>query len=31
MLDKTVKEALSIDAAVPNSHYLHSTIAERIR
>ena len=31
MLDKTIKEAYSIDAAIPNSHSLHSTITEQLQ
>jgi hypothetical protein len=31
MLDKTVKEAHSIDAAIPNSHSLHCTITEKLQ
>ena len=31
MLDKTTKEAHSVDAAIPNRHNLHSTITERLQ
>ena len=31
MLDVTAKEAHSVDAAIPNSHNLHSTITERLQ
>ena len=31
MLHKTAKEAHSVDAAIPNSHNLHSTIIERLQ
>ena len=31
MLDKTVREAHSVTAAIPNSHNLHSTITERLQ
>jgi len=30
-LRKTVKEAYLIDAAIPNSHDLHSTITEKLQ
>jgi hypothetical protein len=31
MLDKTMTEAHSVDAAIPNSHNLHSTVTERFQ
>jgi hypothetical protein len=31
MHDKTIKEARLIDVAIPNSHSLHSTIAEKLQ
>jgi hypothetical protein len=31
MLDKTVKSAYSVDAAIPNSHNLHSTITQQLQ
>ena len=31
MLDKIIKEAYSIDVAIPNSHNLHSTITEKLQ
>jgi hypothetical protein len=31
MLDKTIKEAYLIDAAIPNSHNLYSTITEKLQ
>jgi hypothetical protein len=31
MLDKTIKEAHLIDVAIPYSHSLHSTIAEKFQ
>jgi len=30
-INKTVKEARSVDTAIPNSHILHSTITERLQ
>ena len=31
MLGKTIKEAHSVDTAIPNNHNLHSTITERLQ
>jgi hypothetical protein len=31
MLGKTVKQAHSVDVAIPNSHSLHSTITEKLQ
>jgi len=31
VLNKTIKEAYSVDVAVPNSHNLHSTITEKLQ
>jgi hypothetical protein len=31
MLDKTIKDAYSIDVAILNSHNLHSTITEKLQ
>jgi len=31
MLDKAMKRAHSVDAAIPNSHNLQSTITERLQ
>jgi hypothetical protein len=31
MLDNTIKEAHSVDTAIPNSHNLHSTVTERLQ
>jgi hypothetical protein len=31
MLDKTIKQAHSVDVAIPNSHSLHSTITEKLQ
>jgi len=31
MLDKTIKAAHSVDAAIPNSDKLHSTITEKLQ